>query len=602
MLDFLSTGTSFSKMIIIGTFFLILVITIRVVMQNISIYRHAKRELDMTYHNLDRSDFWKELIQRYDIENKHDDQHVEVQAFVESFMANYSTKYGSRSMLSHINSIHSTSSTVILIGVLGTFVGLISALYGLDLQGDAFQNSIQHVLDGMFTAFYTSVFGIVSSLIVSFVHKNWDAKHVLLQLTLRAENLLHTYAKHTWEGRIVDSLVKVKDAIEEMHSSLQELDQFSETMEQTSENMRAYNEKFAESATILHGIFDNMETVGENFNKRMDNLNDYFNQLVSQFNNQEQVLKSIDDSIQHLTGDIKHFVDETSEHIEALGKDNKFYFENTTKKLTESFKGLADFYSQHTKQLDRIVQDVSQLEKKNQDYIVHIKKATETIKEVLTDRTFDQLMNVTKKFTDNVILLENHFGRLQDQYDRLDKEKHEFMHIYSSQKEELSRIRDEINKFTSTNEGIRRQFEDIKYVYEQAERSNRELIQHAYDLTREVKEALKQSSGEQANQLKQVMYDLQNQLNDSFRNLDAIMAKNLSNTISQFEQYIHGTNQAIERQFQAVNEFVQNNVKTNNAINRDVLNSVDDIRGRIHQWDMQLRNSMRTHPQREYIE
>ncbi len=597
MFDFLPASNGISNFIIVATFILLLIVTIRVIMQNIAIHNQLKKALDLSYQSLESSPFWKDLKQKYDLENQNENNHIDVQAFVESYMTNYSLKHNSTSLLSSINRIQSTGSTVILIGVLGTFVGLISALYGLDINGNAFQNSIQNVLDGIYTAFLTSVFGIVSSLLINYVHRSWDAKHLMLQLTLRAENLLQAYAKHTWESRMVDSLTRVQTAIEDMHSSLKELDHFSDTMEHATENMNAYNEKFAESATLLHRTFDNMETVGENFNNRMDQLNGHFDHLVGEVQKQEHALSSIDNGIRQLTGDVSSFVEGTSKHVEQLTKENK----ESNEKLKESFSNMSSFYSNNNRQLERIVESVSQIERKNQEYMLNITKASDAIREVLTDRTFDQLLTVTQKFTDNVMLLESHFLRLQDQNDRLDKERNEFVNFYRGQKEELSRVRDEINKFASHNEGIRRQFDEIKYVFEQAERSNRELMQASYELSREVQDSIKQSNGEQAKQLKQVVYEFTNHLNEAFRNLDSILGKNLSNSINQFEQYVSSTNQALERQFQAVNQFVQNNVNSNNSLNRYVINTVDNLRGQINQWDQKMQ-SIRTRPQREYSE
>lgn len=602
MFDFLPASNTISQLIIIATFIFLIFITARVISQNITIFNRLKRELDLTYQSLPQSNFWQDLKTKYDQENENKNNHIDVQAFVESYMSSYSAQSNNSSTLSTINRIQSTGSTAILIGVLGTFVGLIIALAGLDIGGDQFQNSIQNVLDGIYTAFYTSVFGIIASLVIAYCYKNWDAKHLMLQLTLRAENLLQAYAKHTWESRMVDSLSRVKDAIEDMHQSLKELDQFSDTMEKASENMNAYNERFEQSATVLHETFHNMETVGENFNERMDQLNRHFDTLVGAVTRQDDALQAIDGSIKHLTEDVTTFVTGSTKHLEGMTKENSKVLMDVSKKVSEGFQGMTSFYNQNIRQLDRITESVSQVERKNEDYISSIGKATETIQELLRDRTFDQLLQTTQRFTENVMVLENYFIRLQDQYERMEKERKDFASFSSGQKDELARIRDEINKFSSHNEGIRRQFEEIKYGFEQADRSNRELVQAAYELTRDLKDVLQQASGEQAKQMKQVVYDFQNQLNDAFRNLDAIIGKNLSNSIQQFEQYVSNTNQAIERQFQAVNQFVQNNVNSNNTISRDILHSVDDMRGRINQWDQQMRQSIRTKPQREYIE
>ncbi|MBB6454809.1 biopolymer transport protein ExbB/TolQ [Salirhabdus euzebyi] len=596
MFDLLPANNEFARYIIIITFLFLLFVSFRVIYLNLSLFNYLKKQLDTTERNPENSRFWKNLKEQYDLENRGKNDHIDVQAFVESYMSNYTTSQQSKSILSNINRIHSAGSTVILIGVLGTFVGLISALYGLDLNGEEMQSSIQNVLDGIYTAFYTSVFGIAASLIITYVHKNWDTKHLLLRLTLRAENLLQTHAKNTWESRMIDSLDSVKIAITDMHSSLAELDDFSQAMESASGNMVTFNEKFERSANILYETFENMEKVGENFNRRMDVLNKQFDTFVNQMEKQEASLKTIDERIRGVSDHISLFIEKATKNIHDLTEENKNYLQGVEMKLDDSFRNMSGFYTDSLRQLTKMVDTMSELEHKNEAFIANVGKATETMKEVLKDRTFDQLAHVTRNFSENVMLLENHFQRLQDHYDRMEKEKKEFMSFYQQQREELVRMREEIHNLSSNNEGVRRQFEDIKFVFEQADKSNRELIQQSYELTRDVKDSLKQNSQEQANQMKQVMYDFHNQINDAFRNLDNILGKNLANSIDKFEQYVSSTNQAIERQFNSVNEFVNNSMQSSN---REVLNAVGDIRNRIDQWDQQMKQSVRNRSQRE---
>ncbi len=598
-MDFLPASNDFARMIIVVTFVFLAVVTVRVIWQNRSIFTFLRAQLDSAEQKGEDSEFWQGLKQQYDRANKKDDDHVDVQAFVESYMSKFSTPYQSTSILSGIKRIQSSGSTVILIGVFGTFVGLISALSGLDINGANMQSSIQNVLDGIYTAFYTSVCGIAASLLITFVYRNWDAENLMLQLTLKAENMLQSYGKHTWESRMVDSLNQVKEAITDMHQSLEELDEFSDTMEQASSNMRDYNEKFSESTDTLYRIFDNLEDASDSFNKRMDHMNDQFTQFLQQLQSQENSIKSVDESVKGLSTDISTFVKDTSAHVQQWTSDSKGYMERLDEKMEQTYQKMADFYNHNVNQLEKVAYSMEQLETKNQNYITNVGKATDTIKNVLQDRSFDQLLHVTKSFAENVMVLESHLERLQNQYTSLGQEKQEFMKFYQSQKDELQRLRDEIQSFSSHNEGMRRQFESIKYGFEQADQSNREFIQQSYQLIRDVNDGLKQSNQDQANQLKQVMNDMTNQMNDAFRNLDAIMSKNLDNSIQKFEQFVSNTNQAMERQFSAVNNYVNNHMESSHNANREVIHAVGDIRNRIDDWDQRMRQSVRTIGARE---
>src|SRR5690554_5177525 len=71
-------------------------------------------------------------------------------------------------------------------GILGTFIGLVVALYGLNMTGDAdaLRTEISNMMADVHTAFYTSIAGIGLSLITSYL-----AKHTFAELEVELEEL-----------------------------------------------------------------------------------------------------------------------------------------------------------------------------------------------------------------------------------------------------------------------------------------------------------------------------------------------------------------------------------------------------------------------------
>lgn len=61
--------------------------------------------------------------------------------------------------------IESIPSMFITLGLLGTFLGITYGLINFNTDPDYIKDSIKELLDGLKTAFYTSIFGIISSLI-----------------------------------------------------------------------------------------------------------------------------------------------------------------------------------------------------------------------------------------------------------------------------------------------------------------------------------------------------------------------------------------------------------------------------------------------------
>ena len=74
--------------------------------------------------------------------------------------------------ISHTGICDLISGTMTGLGILGTFLGLVSGISGFDTTTTtAITSSISGLLGGMGTAFYTSIVGVSLSLLYSYVHK-----------------------------------------------------------------------------------------------------------------------------------------------------------------------------------------------------------------------------------------------------------------------------------------------------------------------------------------------------------------------------------------------------------------------------------------------
>ena len=86
----------------------------------------------------------------------------------------------------NLRMIETASGTLVGLGLLGTFLGLTVGIINFDSSNsDNIQESIQGLLGGMGTAFSTSLFGMLFSIIFTFVDKRWrnQLSKGLLRLT-----------------------------------------------------------------------------------------------------------------------------------------------------------------------------------------------------------------------------------------------------------------------------------------------------------------------------------------------------------------------------------------------------------------------------------
>ena len=93
----------------------------------------------------------------------------------------------------NLRMLDAASGTLVGLGLLGTFLGLTLGIEGFDSSNtENIQNSINNLLSGMGTAFYTSLFGMTLSIIFTFIDKVFRNK-LSKQLFMLNERLDEMY-------------------------------------------------------------------------------------------------------------------------------------------------------------------------------------------------------------------------------------------------------------------------------------------------------------------------------------------------------------------------------------------------------------------------
>ena len=100
-------------------------------------------------------------------------------------------------------------STMTALGILGTFIGLIAGISGIHFSSvEVAVSSVQMLLSGISTAFYTSVSGVILSIVYTLVSRYmWN---IMLQQMDRFERDFHMYVSDSAEVR--DKLLRNANA------------------------------------------------------------------------------------------------------------------------------------------------------------------------------------------------------------------------------------------------------------------------------------------------------------------------------------------------------------------------------------------------------
>ena len=142
----------------------------------------------------------------------------------------------------NLRMLDAASGTLVGLGLLGTFLGLTLGIEGFDSSNtENIQNSINNLLSGMGTAFYTSLFGMTLSIIFTFIDKVFrnklskqlfmlnerldemyyiDDNNVNALNQERIANLLFNNLKHEMEKQTSSMIVKTEETAHNLQEKI----------------------------------------------------------------------------------------------------------------------------------------------------------------------------------------------------------------------------------------------------------------------------------------------------------------------------------------------------------------------------------------------
>src|SRR5690625_1651533 len=201
------------------------------------------------------------------------------------------------SVISLIKMVQMTVSIFILLGVLGTFIGLTISLGSIDATGSQLVENVVGVLAGIDMAFYTSIVGMGLSLMMTVLIKVLNTEFLLTDIMLKVESRL--------EGNEEDSigrLIEVSETINHSILGLQETNQqslgeivaafagfqeYTTGLQKSAEDLAQFNDGLSENLQDFQELFHNMSDVTDGFSEGTTALNDNFKTLFQYFKKME---------------------------------------------------------------------------------------------------------------------------------------------------------------------------------------------------------------------------------------------------------------------------------------------------------------------------
>ena len=206
-----------------------------------------------------------------------------------------------------------------LFGIFGTFAGIIYALWGININD--LSNSIGQILDGIYPAFFSSLTGVLMSLLVFLYPNSWKQTKQEEEQTATDKQILKELKK------INENLSKGnEESVSKQILGLKKsFDNFAEKM--ADNNMKALEEVIKDFNTKLQ------EQFGENFKQ----LNEAVGKLLEWQENYKKTIKKNEENLKKAVESL-NALNDASTSLKTIVENVKVFKENADE-LNNQLKG-----------------------------------------------------------------------------------------------------------------------------------------------------------------------------------------------------------------------------------------------------------------------
>ncbi len=243
---------------------------------------------------------------------------------------------------------------IINVGILGTFTGIFWGLLNFEAENlESIQKSIPPLLDGLRTAFVTSIFGILAALILTFVQKQFsnktyseDGTEILRSIDLKLRALNIKGLSETGNEVVVE-LRNLNSEFSDKNALMVEI--LENNFEKVNQNLERSIKQISEGASkeIVNALKDVIERFNEEistgFGDNFKELNHAVGRLVEWQDRHSQNLKIMQEALDKAVSSIK---DTDGALSEIAGKNAEIV------EVYRLFSDIADKYQEQAMQMN----------------------------------------------------------------------------------------------------------------------------------------------------------------------------------------------------------------------------------------------------------
>ncbi|MFC0300576.1 MotA/TolQ/ExbB proton channel family protein [Virgibacillus soli] len=491
-----------------------------------------------------------------EFDKRQESESITVETFVQERFSSW--RIFNIPVISLIKLVQMTVSVFILLGVLGTFIGLTLSLGSINAGGDQLVENVAGVLSGIDVAFYTSIVGMSFSLIMTVLVKVFNTEYMLTDIMLRVESNLEG-EEQKGLGKLIDVSEAINQSIIHMHEtneqSLQQVVQaftgfrdYTSGLEKSARDLAAFNDGLSENLADFQELFQQMKVVTDGFSEGTAALNKNFTNLFSYFKK----------------------ADRKNERIVAV-------FENTHEKVQEVAKSQIASLQQFEDRIEDIKQFTSTLLEEQTD-IQHAIQLVSKKSQELTEIMGAHMQDFKRIFGDDLSTklggITTYLNELSQDFDKLgsavvqlpealqvvNETQIENKQLLSDRFRELKEFNQVFNQHLKNHATESMTFEkhmrEATSTFEQVGMKNSQLIRDINNTVSQMNQAFNQRE----NQLESSVTILKDTLSQYVQNLEGTLGNKLEQVARNIGDAVGRVNEGMKRDFsdmRRVNENMQ---------------------------------------------
>ncbi|SHG87664.1 MotA/TolQ/ExbB proton channel family protein [Ornithinibacillus halophilus] len=518
------------------------------------------RKLRNYLHETNRMDIEPLQSFKSEYDKRLEEDTVKAETFVQEKFSGW--RVFSVPVVSLIKLIQTTVSVFILIGVLGTFIGLTMSLGSINAGGDQIVENVASVLAGIDIAFYTSIAGMGFSLIMTVLTKVLNTEHVLTDIMLKVESNLNGH-KENGISRLIDvsenihqSIVDLKDSNQQ---SLQGIEQafegfqaYTSGLQQSAKDLATFNEGLGHNLQEFQELFGSMQQVTDGFSEGTKRLNDNFDSLFMYF-------KKMDSRNERMVQGVEGTFDKMKE-VSDIQMDTLKNFEGSVEELKSFITTIIEEQQSAFSTINKIVQQSNQLVKKME---AHNKE----FKQIFGSDLSSKLGGITTylgELTRDFDRLGESIVQLPDALEVVNQTQAEHKHLLMDRFEELKHFNQTFNKHLKEHAVESMTFEkhlrEATSSYEQLGMKNNQLINEINSTINQIS----QNYSHRENQLESSVGLLKDALTKYTSGVESSLGEKMEKVVRNISDSMNTTNEGIKREFMELRRLSED-VQQNNA-------------------------------------